>query len=100
MTQQLTLDDLVPTGEELRDGGIRSLERHPWIAKARNLAEFICRSRGTVTTDDLHPVLPPAPHPNCFGAIWSGKRFAWTGQYIKSARREAHYRDIKVWRLA
>ena len=92
---------LVPTGEELRDAGIASVSRYSWVDSARGVAEAICRVRGTVTTDDIHHVMnaEPAPHPNAWGALFHDKRFAWTGEYVKSKRPEAHARMIRVWRL-
>lgn len=88
------------TGLELKEQGQQSLERHPWLHRARNEAVWICRERGTVTSDDVHVVMEDPPHVNCVGAIFKDRRFTWTGQRIKSTRREAHARDIRVWRLA
>ncbi len=88
------------TGLELKQQGIRSLERHGWIRRARVWAEWGCRRNGTCTSDDLHFVMEDPPHDNCYGAIFHDKRFKWTGEYVKSTRREAHGREIRVWRLA
>lgn len=102
MTSQLPLTPLGArsTGLELKEQGIASLERHPWLAMARKMAVWICRRDGKVTSDDLHRIMAKPPHPNCFGAIFHDKRFTWTGEYVKSKRREAHAREIRVWRLA
>ncbi|KKN15050.1 hypothetical protein LCGC14_0989830 [marine sediment metagenome] len=97
----LTETQLPLTGLELKEQGIASVSRHSWVNRARGVAEYICRERGVVSSDDVHIVMgDEPPNPNCYGAIFAGQRFAWTGQYIKSTRPEAHYRDIKVWRLA
>ncbi len=98
--QQLSL---MPTGEELRDVGIASVSRHRWVDKARIIAEGLCRApwwvSGTVTSDDIHVVMEPPPHVNCYGAIFD-KRFVATGERVRSTRPEAHGRWIEVWRLA
>lgn len=97
MTQQLTFEGL-----RRRDAGIASLERHPWLYRARQEAELLGRVMGTITSDDVQRAMAddPPPHLNCWGALFHDKRFRWTGSYVKSQRREAHARDIKVWRLA
>ncbi len=91
-----------PTGEELRDAGIASLERHPWLERARLAAVRLCELQGWATSDDVQKWMAddPAPHVNCWGALFHDKRFAWTGEYVKSKRPEAHARIIRVWRLA
>lgn len=88
------------TGLALRDAGIESLERHPWLNMARTAARLICFQAGRVTTDDLHHVMGPPPHDNCYGAIFHDKRFVATGERVRSTRPEAHGREIRVWRLA
>lgn len=97
------------TGLELKEQGIASLERHRWVDEARKKAEHLCRYRGdaatyvdfgVVTSDDLHCMMGPPPHPNCYGAIFHDKRFRATGERVRSKRPEAHGREIRVWRLA
>lgn len=87
------------TGLERKEQGQQAMERHSWVHIARVAAERFCLVKGRVCSDDLHDVMPEPPHPNCFGAIFHDKRFTWDGWYVKSKRPEAHYRDIKVWRL-
>ena len=89
-----------PSGLELKEQGIASLERHRWVDDARVAAVALAAHFGTVTSDLLHDVMGTPPHPNCWGAIFHDKRFRGTGQYVKSKRPEAHARVIKVWRLA
>ncbi len=91
---------LALTGMELKQQGIESVSRHPWVHRARNEAVWICRERGEVTTDDLHDVMDTPPHDNCFGAVFHDSRFKWTGERVRSTRPEAHGREIRVWRLA
>ncbi|KKK61302.1 hypothetical protein LCGC14_3015700 [marine sediment metagenome] len=98
MTQQLTLDE----GLRLRDAGIASLERHPWLERARRAAVRLCELQEWVTSDDVQDAMrdDPAPHVNAWGALFHDRRFQSTGRTIKTKRRQGHYRDIKVWRLA
>jgi hypothetical protein len=102
--RQLTLDDLAPTGEELRDAGIASLERHPWLERARLAAVRLCELQGWVTSDDVQKWMrdDPAPHPNCWGALFHDKqkRFVATGRTVPTTRPQGHYREIKIWGLA
>ena len=109
MTTQLPL-----TGMELKEQGIQSLEQHRWVDEARMAAEaFLCAHVDSdifhacernlfyvITTDDLHDVMEPPPHDNCYGAIFHDSRFRWTGERVRSKRPEAHGREIRVWRLA
>ena len=88
------------TGLELKEQGQNSLERHPWLERAREWAEWYCRTYGTCTSDDVHFVMDDPPHPNCWGAIFHDKRFRATGERVRSTRPEAHGRWIEVWRLA
>ena len=104
----MTPVQLALTGLELKEQGQRSLERHDWVHVARLAAEaLLCLhaesgfSSGSLTSDDLHyEMLEPPPHPNCYGTIFKDKRFAWTGEWVRSTRPEAHARVIRVWRLA
>ena len=96
----MTTAQLPLTGLQLKEQGIASLERHEWVRIARNEAEHLCQYWGSVTSDDLHDEMAEPPHPNCYGAIFHDKRFVWTGRYVKSTRREAHGREIRVWRLS
>ena len=95
----MTTLQLPLTGLELKEQGQQSLERHPWVHRARNEAEWICRERGFVTSDLLHDVMEPPPHENCFGAVFRDKRFKSTGERVRSIRPEAHGREIRVWGL-
>ena len=96
--RQLSLDE----GLRRRDEGVASLERHPWLERARLAAVRICELQGWVTSDDVQEWMKddPAPHVNCVGAIWHDKRFRLTGETVKTTRPAGHYREIKVWRLA
>ncbi len=95
----LTERQLPLTGLELKEQGIASLERHPWVDDARLAAEAHCRYFGYITSDDLHRVMGPPPHDNCYGAIFADKRFVATGERVRSTRPKAHGRWIEIWRL-
>ncbi len=95
MTPQLAL-----TGLELRTKGIESLERHRWVDNARVAAVALIAHFGWVTSDRLHDVMGPPPHPSCYGAIFKDQRFVATGERVRSTRPAAHGRWIEVWRLA
>ncbi|KKN75265.1 hypothetical protein LCGC14_0382640 [marine sediment metagenome] len=102
------------TGLELKEQGIESLERHRWVDDARLAAEgMLCEDMAVdtytglpdsalsrLTSDDIHDVMGPPPHDNCYGAIFHDKRFKATGERVRSTRPEAHGREIRVWRLA
>ena len=96
----LTERQLPLTGLELKEQGIASVSRHEWVDDARLSAEALCRYFVYVTSDDLHRVMGPPPHDNCYGAIFAGKRFVATGERVRSTRPEAHGRWIEIWRLA
>lgn len=103
----MTATQLPLTGLQLRDQGIESLERHGWVHDARLAAEAIlCEADLTspwpsvsITSDNLHDVMEPPPHDNCYGAIFKDKRFVATGERVRSTRPEAHGRWVMVWRL-
>ncbi len=88
------------TGLERKEQGQQSLERHPWLHRARNEAVWICRERGKCTSDDVHFVMEDPPHRNCWGTIFHDKRFKSTGERVRSTRPQAHGRWLMVWRLA
>jgi hypothetical protein len=96
----MTPVQLALTGLELRDQGIASVSRYPWVDRARVVALRLCMEWGTITTDDVHHIMEAPPHDNCYGAIFKGKRFKSTGERVRSTRPEAHGRWIEVWRLA
>lgn len=86
---------------DLRDEGIASLQRHPWLHMARQVALGIARRDGYVTSDKLHAAMDdwPPPHVNCFGAIFRPPVFKSTG-FVQSQRPESHARWIHVWEQA
>ena len=96
--EQLTLEE----GLRLRDEGIASLERHPWLERARLAAVRLCQLQEWVTSDDVQAAMEddPAPHPNCWGALFHDKRFLSTDRTVVTTRPQGHYRRVVVWRLA
>jgi hypothetical protein len=99
-TRQLGLPG-IDMGRARRNAGQDSLERHPWLTRARQTAAEICLVKGTVSSDDVQNVLPlPAGvHHNAWGAVFRAPWFIRTGQFVQSQRPEAHARWIQVWRL-
>ena len=95
---QPTLDE----GLRLQREGIASLERHPWLERARLAAVRLCELQGWVTSDDVQTWMAddPAPHMNCWGALFHDKRFRSTGRTVPTTRPQGHYRRVVVWRLA
>lgn len=68
---------------------------------ARQVAEDICRRRGVVNADDVGRVLKhqygidtlgPAA-----GSIFKGKKWRFTGNWVKSKRTTNHSRMIREW---
>jgi len=96
----LTETQLPLTGLELKERGIASVSRYRWVDNARVAAVALAQHCGWVTSDRLHDVMTPPPHPSCYGAIFNDKRFKWTGEWVQSKRPSAHARMIRVWRLA
>ena len=96
--EQLTLDE----GLRLRTEGIASLERHPWLERARLAAVRLCQLQEWVTSDDVQDAMrdDPPPHVNCWGALFHDKRFRATDETIPTKRPLGHYRRVLVWRLA
>ncbi len=95
---QLTLDE----GLRRRTEGIASLERHPWLERARLAAVRLCELQGWVTSDDVQAAMrdDPAPHVNCFGALFHDKRFRSTDRTVVTTRPQGHYRRVVVWQLS
>lgn len=112
MTSALPLFDKKPSpglmlGMALRDHGITKVSagtKGEWVAKARNIAIEHARINGFVSAFDLRDYidtkeLAPAPHKNCWGAIFRSKKFEFTGRRVQSERAERHAGEIKIWKL-
>lgn len=72
---------------QFRDEGItRVAENNEHFLKvARNIAYALAKKNGRVTSDDVRRNCPLLPlHPNCYGAIWRDRRFAFSGRYVQS----------------
>lgn len=77
-----------------------------FVLLAREVAESICRRKGTVTADELRSAcvargIKPA-HFNEWGAVFAGGRspFRWTGEWQRSTAEQGHGNLQRVWRLA
>lgn len=95
-----------PSGEDLRDLALDLVEnstesRKAWIEKARMIATWICKDKGSVTSDDVRDklLIPSEFNPNIMGAVLRPPYFEWTGRMVKSTRKEAHSRMIREWRI-
>ena len=100
---QLPLFD-ADQGKARRDAALESFEvtSSEWLAMARNKAENIAQSHGSVTSDAVLAAigLPPAyMHPNVIGAIFNDRRFRRIG-VTPSSRPRNNASIIGVWALA
>jgi len=96
----LTEYQLALTGLELKEQGIARVSRYSWVDEARRVAWVRCYRSGNCTSDDVHYVMPPPPHDNCYGAIFKDKRFVATDRTVPTTRPQGHCRRVVVWRLA
>lgn len=95
-------------GETLKAHGIdrAALNRAEILELAREVALEIARGHvlGEVTADDVYLALQDAGEPTellgpAAGAIFRGKEWVWTGQWVPSTRVSNHARLNRVWRL-
>ena len=76
--------------------------RYPLLVAARDIAFAIAKVKGTVTADDVGREmekqglgsLGPAA-----GSIFNDDRFEFSGEFLKSMRKNSHLRLLRVWRL-
>jgi len=71
------------------------------LAMARAAAKQIAQATdGTCDADRVGAAMEilGIPTGNWMGSLFKGKRWEFTGQRIKSIRKSAHAREIKVWR--
>lgn len=73
-----------------------------WIETARELAQSIAAKNGSVTSDDIHEVLPIPGHidPRIMGAVFKPRRLWHCAGYRASKRKINHGRPIAIWELA
>lgn len=88
--KQFTLDG------DLVDPPIDPLEARLWLDEARRVAIGIARKQGRVTADDVRPHVPPPPHLNCWGQVFTKELFIDAGTE-KARHRAAHSRTVHVW---
>jgi hypothetical protein len=86
------------TGRALKTAAMERMESREWVQEARRVAVGIARSRGRVRADDVRPHVPPAPHDNCWGAVFSKDTF-YKGSSTQATRPEAHARWVHWWHL-
>ena len=100
MNAQLNL----PLARRKRGEGITKVSNNnkEWLLDVRHVARDICCTKGWVCADDLRQWADlyrryPS-HPNCWGAVFSGKQFI-PGEYIVSKQPQGHCNRIRVHRL-
>lgn len=92
------------TGEALKTIALDGLEiKHgDFLGTARSVAKCLARKNGTVSADDVRPVMDTLglepPHPNVWGALFKGSEFQCIDRR-PSTRASNHAREIKVWEL-
>jgi hypothetical protein len=86
-----------------RDDALTGFEytRTPLLQRARWFAWTHAVRHGTVTADDVHRYVttPAGQSENWRGGVFNSPWFEWTGEYVHSARPEAHANLIRVYRL-
>lgn len=73
-----------------------------WIERARAVALEIARTRGWVTSDDLHFRCPPpaSVDKRVMGAVFAPRETGLVKDgYVNSARKACHGRPIPRWKL-
>jgi hypothetical protein len=97
-TKQLSLD--LAAGTEAKKNALASFEIRAadWLALARHTAREICRSQGTVSSDDVLAEIgmPEGFHHNVVGAIFNSREFVRVG-FRRTRRPQGHARMIGVW---
>ena len=73
-----------------------------FLAKARAVAQLICREKGSCTVNDIRESLGPPPSdcsPTIMGAIFRDPAFECMG-YESNSRKTCHARPIARFKLA
>ena len=95
---QLSLDEALARREVALDD---LDERYPaFLERARGVAEWIARKKGTVTSDDVRAVLaiPTNINPSVMGALFRGPRWERIG-WQQSEQPQRHGNRVGIWRL-
>jgi len=95
---QLSLDEALAKRELALD---ELDERYPaFLERARDVAEWIAKKKGTVTSDDVRSVLaiPAGIHPSVMGALFRGPRWERI-DWQQSEQPQRHANRIGIWRL-
>lgn len=92
--------DLAAALVEAEDGiTLTSMSNAQWLDKARRIAWSWASAYGSVTTDDLRPMLPPPKSSHAWGAIFRGSEWRCIG-WVRSELVSNHGRSIRKWALA
>ena len=89
-------------GLDLKRQGIARVAENneEFLEHARAIArDYAETHNGFVTSDDVRRrnTLDPE-HPNAWGAVFAGKEWVATGEWVRSQKESNHGREIKVWR--
>lgn len=90
------------SGRQLRDAQLDLFEVRDadFLAHCRAVAAEICRSRGTVSINDVREAVsvPLQMHPSVLGAVFRSKKFRAIG-YTEASHPAAHARVVRVYQL-
>jgi len=98
------------TGAELRDAGLEQAGSGApvavlvsWETEARFALLKLALADANFTVEDLRPMLPPPPNPNCFGAVFNKAHrdglIVPAGTTIAN-RPQRHASLLRMWRRA
>ena len=84
-----------------REAGLNLVSAHnsDYLAKARSTAEYIARTQGEVSINEVRRVLgapPPSVNPNVLGAVFRGKHWRKVG-HTQTTHAEGHARTVGVY---
>lgn len=93
------------TSQFLRDEGIKQVEQNTdraWLDEALGAIEYLAKTKKTLTSDDVWPLLTSKPHNNvAMGAVFRKAHnlgvITPTSTFIQTQRRASHARPIRVW---
>lgn len=84
---------------EAEDGiAITSMSNAQWLDTARMHAHAYAYAHGSVTTDNIRPMLPPPKSAAAWGAIFRGPDWRCIG-WVRSELVSNHGRSIRKWAL-
>lgn len=75
--------------------------RSEYLIEARSVAHKLAKERVIITIDDVRSACPPPAdiNPKVMGAVFNTRDWQTAG-FCATARKEAHGRPIRKWRLS